>query len=450
MGPYPPHPRTPYPPLIVNAALTGMVGQRDRVPNLPLREDEIVRDAWLCHQLGASILHLHARDEDGQPEWHPDVYASLVEGVRARCPDAILCVTTSGRTFQELERRAAVLELGGMAKPDMASLTLGSLDFATGPSVNAPIVVEALAERMLSAGIKAELEVFDSGMANEAARLIERGLLEPPLYANLLLGSHHTAPATIRELSHLVDSLPAGTVWAAAGIGAYQLPANALGVFAGGHVRTGLEDNPYLDWERREPATNSQLVERTVELANRAGRRPATAREAREMLGLHLREAPGFRIRPARLPADRAAMLAVLETANMHRIPSPEMDDFDVGSWYVAEADGAIAGLAGFRLLRTPEGIAGKTTLLAVDPERRLSGIGRALQELRMELMRDAGATKVVTNADRPETIDWYRRHFGYRVVGEVEKLHEFGLPDVDRWTTLEASLERGASIGPG
>jgi ribosomal-protein-alanine N-acetyltransferase len=147
------------------------------------------------------------------------------------------------------------------------------------------------------------------------------------------------------------------------------------------------------------------------------------------------------RIRPARLPDDRPEMLRVLETANMHRIPSPEMHDFDVGEWYVAEADGRIIGVAGFRLVHLDGSLTGKTTLLAVDPERRDRGIGRALQELRMRLMREAGAERVITNADRPETIAWYERHFGYRKVGEVPKLHEFGLPEVDRWTTLEAPL---------
>jgi ribosomal protein S18 acetylase RimI-like enzyme len=148
-----------------------------------------------------------------------------------------------------------------------------------------------------------------------------------------------------------------------------------------------------------------------------------------------------FRIRPARLPGDREQMLAVLETANMHRVPSPEMDDFDVGEWFVAEVEGAIVGVAGYRMLRDGSELVGKTTLLAVLPERRELGIGHTLQCLRMERMRDAGATRVITNADRPETIAWYERHFGYRRVGEVEKLHEFGLPDVDRWTTLEAPL---------
>jgi 3-keto-5-aminohexanoate cleavage enzyme len=148
-----------------------------------------------------------------------------------------------------------------------------------------------------------------------------------------------------------------------------------------------------------------------------------------------------YSIRPARLPEDRKQMLAVLETANMHRIPSPEMDDFDVGEWFVAEVEGAVVGVAGYRILRDDSELVGKTTLLAVLPEQRELGIGRALQRLRMDLMRDAGATRVITNADRPETIAWYERHFGYRRVGEVAKLHEFGLPDVDRWTTLEAPL---------
>jgi ribosomal protein S18 acetylase RimI-like enzyme len=149
----------------------------------------------------------------------------------------------------------------------------------------------------------------------------------------------------------------------------------------------------------------------------------------------------GFRIRPAMLPSDRGAMLDVLETVNMHRVPSPEMDDFDVGHWYVAEAEVGVVGVAGYRMVGPADAPVGKTTLLAVAPDQRDRGVGRALQELRMRLMREAGAKRVVTNADRPSTIAWYERHFGYRRVGEVPKLHEFGLPDVDRWTTLEASL---------
>lgn len=149
----------------------------------------------------------------------------------------------------------------------------------------------------------------------------------------------------------------------------------------------------------------------------------------------------GYLIRSARLPEDREQMLRVLATVNMHQIPSREMEDFDVGEWYVAETGGRVVGVAGFRLLGSPQAPVGKTTVLAVDPEQRQMGIGRALQELRMKEMRKAGASRVITNADRPETIAWYKPHFGYREVGEVAKLHEFGQPAVDHWTTLEADL---------
>jgi uncharacterized protein (DUF849 family) len=274
------------PPLIINAAITGMVGQRDRVPHLPVTPEQVIEDAALCHELGAAILHLHARDPEGRPDWRPETYEEIVTGVRRRCPQAVICVTTSGRTFSELDKRAAVLSLRGEAKPDMASLTLGSLNFKSGPSVNSAATIEALAGRMLDAGIKAELEVFDSGMASEARRLCAAGLVASPAYANLILGSHHSAPAAIAELAHLASSLPSGCVWAAGGIGAFQQRVVGMSIFAGGNVRTGLEDNPHLDWRERTPATNGQLVERAAEIARLAGRPVATAAQARERLGL--------------------------------------------------------------------------------------------------------------------------------------------------------------------
>jgi GNAT superfamily N-acetyltransferase len=324
----------------------------------------------------------------------------------------------------------------------MASLTLSSLNFITGPSINAPETIQALAEMMRDRGIRPELEVFDAGMAYVAEHLADKGILEPPFYANLMMGSLGTAAARMSDLAHIVDSLPAGTTWAAAGLGGTQLPMNAMAVFAGGHVRTGLEDNPYFDYSARTPATNSALVRRVAEMAALAGREVATPAQVRERLGLRSMTPRPFAIRPARLPDDRDAMLAVLETANMHHVPSQEMHDLDEGAWHVAEIDGRMVGVCGFDMVRNGVGTYGKTTLMAVHPEARGAGVGMALQSLRMGLMRDAGATKVITNADRPETIEWYGRHFGYRAVGEVAKVQEFGHPEVDRWTTLEAPLE--------
>jgi 3-keto-5-aminohexanoate cleavage enzyme len=281
-----PHPLRPYEPLIINAALTGMVPRRAQVPAVPVTAAQIVESAIACVDAGASILHLHARGADEAPEWRREAYEEFIPAIREARPDAVICVTTSGRDVAELDRRADVLELEGAARPDMASLTLGSLNFRTTASVNAPDTIVALAERMASRGIRPELEIFDTGMAYLAAELLDRGVLQAPLYANLILGSVNTAPATNRALSNLVDALPVGTTWAVGGIGPFQLPMNALAVFTGGHVRTGLEDNPTLDAERREPATNEGLVARVAELARIAGRRLATPAEVRERLAL--------------------------------------------------------------------------------------------------------------------------------------------------------------------
>jgi 3-keto-5-aminohexanoate cleavage enzyme len=287
-----PHPLRPYEPLIVNAALTGMVPRRSQVPAVPVTSAQIVESAIACVDAGAAILHLHARDAGEAPEWRREAYEEFIPAIREARPDAVICVTTSGRDVAELDRRADVLDLEGAARPDMASLTLGSLNFRTTASVNAPDMIVALAERMAGRGIRPELEIFDTGMAYLASELLDRGILRPPLYANLILGSVNTAPATNRALANLVDALPSGTTWAAGGIGPFQLPMNAMAVFMGGHVRTGLEDNPTFDAERTQPATNEGLVGRVAELARIAGRRLATPAEVRERLALTPQPAP--------------------------------------------------------------------------------------------------------------------------------------------------------------
>lgn len=281
-----PNPLRPYPPLIVNVALTGMVPRRDRVPHVPVTAEQIIEDAHACFLAGATIVHLHARAADESPEWKREAYEAFIPEIRRLCPGLVVCATTSGRTFRKLEQRGDVLLLEGDAKPDMASLTLGSLNFRDVASVNAPETIRALAELMAENGIRPELEIFDSGMGYLANSLLAEGLLPEPMYANILLGSPNTAPARIGDLAHLVDSLPGGAVWAAAGIGAFQLPVNAMAVFAGGHVRTGLEDNPHLDYATRTPASNEQLVGRIVHLAEIAGRPLSTIEQTRAALGL--------------------------------------------------------------------------------------------------------------------------------------------------------------------
>lgn len=273
-------------PLIVNAALTGMVPTKADNPSLPVTPDEIAADAERCRAAGASIVHLHARADDGAPTYRKDVYARVVAAVRTRCPDVIVCVSTSGRTFKSFEERADVLDLDGDLKPQMASLTLGSLNFPTQASVNEPDMIVRLAQRMRERGIVPELEVFDLGMVDYATYLIEREVLEPPLYFNILLGSLGTLSATPFHLATVARALPPGSTWAGAGIGRFQLAVTSQAITMGGHVRVGLEDNLWLDDERLRPASNAELVERLARVARAIERPLATPDEAAALIGL--------------------------------------------------------------------------------------------------------------------------------------------------------------------
>ena len=274
------------PKLIFNLAGTGMVPGQAQNPQVPVSPLEIADDCARCYALGASTFHLHARDEQGLPTWKPETYREIVLRVRAQCPGAVICVSTSGRTFKELRERAAVLDLDGDAKPDMASLTLGSLNFPDQASLNDPAMIKALALRMRERGIVPELEIFDFGMLDYAHYLIEHEILRPPYHCNLLLGSLGTLAATPFNLASLIRGLPAGATWSGAGIGRFQFFVNSLAITMGGHVRVGLEDNLYMDAKKERLASNPALVARLVSLAEAAERAIATPAEARAMIGL--------------------------------------------------------------------------------------------------------------------------------------------------------------------
>lgn len=282
------------PPLIINAALTGMVPTKADNAAVPIAPEEIAEDAARCVEAGASIVHLHARGADGSPTYRSDTYAEVIAAVRSRCPNAIVCVSTSGRAFKTFDERSEVLELDGELKPELASLTLGSLNFPQQASVNEPKMIHALAEKMAERGIVPELEVFDFGMVDYAKVLIEREVLRPPFYFNLLLGSLGTLSATPFHLAALAASLPPGSTWSAAGIGRFQFSVNAMAITMGGHVRVGLEDNLWLDQERERPATNPALVERLVTLTRAAERRIASPDRTRELIGLPARTLSGI------------------------------------------------------------------------------------------------------------------------------------------------------------
>lgn len=277
--------------LILNLTPTGMVPTKAMTSHVPVTSDEIVADVLCCAKMGITMVHLHARDEEGRPTWRKEVYAEIIGRLRETMPDLVICVSLSGRDVSEFEKRADVLSLGGDLKPDMGSLTLSSLNFPNQASVNSPDMVKSLAADMLKRGIVPELEIFDLGMVNYANYLIEKGLVPQDCYANLFLGNIAGAQLDLIHAGALVAGLPEKCLWAFGGIGDAQFPANLLGIaIDGGGVRVGLEDSIWMDPERKCLATNSGMVERIHRVARQAGRGIMTPAEFRRTMGMK----PGY------------------------------------------------------------------------------------------------------------------------------------------------------------
>lgn len=269
--------------LIINVALTGIIPTKDQNPFVPLTPQEIARDAKKVSALGTSIIHIHARGKDGAPTYKKKIYKEIIGRVRDECGDIIITVSTSGRRTKNIAQRMEVLELDGDSKPDMASLTLGSMNFKQDFSLNPPETIALLIETMRHAGIKPELEIFDSGMATYASYLFKNTYLEGVHYANLILGSIGTMAATPKNLVHLVDELHEKILWGATGVGQFAFDIQRLSIAMGGHVRVGLEDSIYMDAEKSELATNEKLVMRVRKVAEAIGREIATTKEVREL-----------------------------------------------------------------------------------------------------------------------------------------------------------------------
>jgi uncharacterized protein (DUF849 family) len=269
--------------LIIKLAPTGMIPRKQDTPYVPVSVEEIVNDACEAYDLGVSVVHVHARDEKGNPTHEKDVFDKIFSGIKESCPDIIICATTSGRVVPQVEHRTEVLDLN----PEMASLTVGSLNFPKHPSVNSMQTIKMIASKMMERGIVPELEIFEAGFINTSKYLASRGFLKKPLHFNLLLGSLGSIPADIRDLCYLVDSLPPDSTWSATGIGRFQTQINAAAILMGGHVRVGLEDSIYFKYQNKELATNTKLVQRIVNLARELGREIATPQETRKILGIN-------------------------------------------------------------------------------------------------------------------------------------------------------------------
>jgi len=273
--------------LIVNFAPTGMIPTKEMTSHVPISVNEIIEDVHEAYNIGITIVHLHARDEHtGEPTYRAEVYRNIIEGIRKFARDLVICVSLSGRTFSEFEKRAEPLQLNGDFKPDMGSLTLSSVNFNVQASTNSPEMIQSLAREMESRGILPELEAFDAGMINYAKYLERKRLLEPPHYFNLLLGNIACAQADLLHLGVMVRDLPPDSYWSVAGVGNVQLMMNSIAVACGGGVRVGLEDNIWYDTSRTVLARNTDLLRRIHKLAAANERKVMSPVEFRKRLNL--------------------------------------------------------------------------------------------------------------------------------------------------------------------
>jgi uncharacterized protein (DUF849 family) len=270
-------------PVIITVAITGAVPRKKDNPAVPVTPAEQVESTHEAFEAGASLVHVHVRNPDESPGSDPELFARVQEGVRKHCPGMIVQFSTGGRG-RDQAARGAMLYL----KPDMASLATGSVNFPTNIYENAPDFVESLARTMLDNGIKPEVEVFDLAMLYNAANLVKKGLLDGTPHIQFVLGIANALPArrTVFDFlrSELKQVLP-GATWVAAGTARHQFEVNQWCLEAGGHCRTGLEDNLRFD-PGRLATSNAELVKKIVDVCERYDRRPATAVEARQILRL--------------------------------------------------------------------------------------------------------------------------------------------------------------------
>ena len=270
-------------PVIITVAITGSVPRKENNPAVPITVSEQVESTQAAFETGAALGHFHVRNDDQTPSSDPEKFARLQEGLKKHCPGMIVQFSTGGRSGKGSERGGSL-----HLSPDMASLSTGSCNFPTIIYENHPTLIRELASKMLEHKVKPEIEIFDLSMLYSAIGFADEGLLPRPLHVQFVLGVKNALPARRDilefQLSQLQKLEPTAT-WTAAGIGKHQLEVNRWALELGGHCRTGLEDNIRFD-QNRLAASNAELVKRVADLTREFGRRPATATEARAMLGL--------------------------------------------------------------------------------------------------------------------------------------------------------------------
>jgi 3-keto-5-aminohexanoate cleavage enzyme len=269
-------------PVILTCAITGAETTKERQPALPITPREQAQAAAEAVKAGASIIHLHVREDDGKPSQRVDRFKESIDAVRSAAPGVIIQISTGGAVGESIDKRAEPLSL----KPEMASLNLGTMNFGDDVFFNHPRDIVGLASKMHQFNVMPELEIYEAGMLESAFRLAKQGILREPFHFQFVLGVPGGMSGDPRNLVHLVSLLPVDNVhWGVAGVGRFQLPLAVQALVMGGHVRVGFEDNIF--YNKGELAkSNAQLVERIARISHELGREVATPATARKMLGL--------------------------------------------------------------------------------------------------------------------------------------------------------------------
>lgn len=273
--------------VIVTVALSGAITNKKMNSNVPEQPAEIQKDAIECYNEGAAVMHIHARDPQGVNSSDVAIFQDIKNRIRGDKNPVVIEFSTGGGANLTQEQRLECLNAG----PEMASLNMGSMMRVSGqykgvPWSNMPEEIEWYVGRMNELGVKPELEVYSHAMVRDMHNIIEKGLLKPPYYVDLVLGMRYqgAVDATPQMFNQLKDLMPAGTIINTAAVGRDQLPLTTLSILNGAHARVGLEDNVY--YGKGDLATNARLVARTVRMIRELGKEPATPAEAREILGL--------------------------------------------------------------------------------------------------------------------------------------------------------------------
>lgn len=268
--------------IIITAAVTGAWPKKEQNPNVPLTPSEIADDVYKCYKAGASIAHLHMRDENGDGTMNKDKFKETVALIKEKC-DIVINLTTSGDLNATDDTRQEHLKF---IRPEMASYDCGSMNWMhNNLFINHPKFLEELGMTMQEYGVKPEIEIFDAGMIYNSLYYLKKGVLKAPLHYQFVLGAAGGTAATVENLVYLKGLIPEGSTWSAFGIGKGHVPILLAALALGGHIRVGLEDNLYFG--PGQLATNEMLVKRAANLVIESGNEVAISDDVRQILHLN-------------------------------------------------------------------------------------------------------------------------------------------------------------------